>query len=177
MTVQPKHSISFDQANTILIKAQPLVDCYVSGEVRIETHEGWEKEVVLEDCILEYFSGSATQFEKPVRLLNCHFKQCQFIFSYFLGGLTIENCTFENYLDFQAGGHNKNGKPVIITGNQFLGFVNFFDCWYEDEIIIRNNNFQKGTNLLGKPFNIPVTFDVLPIIEENEGQLNLDTEG
>lgn len=143
----------------------------------MEAYDEWEEEVILENCIFEYFSGSATQFKKSVRLINCHFKKCQFVFSYFLGGLTIDNCIFEDYLDFQAGGHNKDGKPVTITANQFGGFVNFFDCWYESEIIIRNNNFQKGSNLLGKPFNIPVTFGVAPIIEENKGQLNLDTEG
>jgi hypothetical protein len=174
--VQARHSISFDQASALLTEGQLLANCYVSGELKIETGEVWEKEVVFQDCIFDFFSGSTTQFEKPVRLMNCHFKKCQFIFSYFLGGLTIDNCTFDDYLDFQAGGHNKGGKPIIITGNQFAGFVNFFDCWYESEIIIRNNNFQKGTNVLGKPFNIPVTFDVAPLIENNKGRLDYDTE-
>lgn len=176
MTAQPKHNISSEQANVLLTEAQPLVNCNVSGELRIEASEAWEKEVVLENCTFEYFSGSATQFEKLVRLSNCHFKKCQFVFSYFLGGLIIDNCIFEDYLDFQAGGHNKDGKSVIIIDNLFACFVNFFDCWYESEVIIRNNNFQKGTNLLGKPFNIPVTFDVAPIIEKNKGYVNLDTE-
>ena len=177
MAIQPKYNISSEQANALLMEAQPLVNCNVSGELRMEGVDEWEKKVVLENCTLEYFSGSATQFKKPVRLINCHFKKCQFVFSYFLSGLLIDNCTFDDDLDFQAGGHNKDGKPVIITDNQFVGFVNFFDCWYESEIIIRNNNFQKGTNILGKPFNIPVTFDVTPIIENNKGYLNLDTEG
>jgi len=177
MTVQPKLSISREQANILLTEAQPLMNCSVSGELRIEANDAWKKEVILDACVFEYFSGSAIQFEKPVRLINCHFKRCQFTFSYFLGGLTIDNCTFDDYLDFQAGGHNKAGNPIIITNNQFAGFVNFFDCWYESEIIIISNSFQKGTNLLGKPFNIPVTFDVAPIVEKNIGRLNLDSEG
>lgn len=127
-------------------------------------------------CI-EYFSGSVTQFDKPVRLINCNFKKCQFIFTYFLGGLTIYNCTFDNYLEFQAGGHNKTGNPVIITNNSFKGFVNFFDCWYENEVTISNNEFHKGTNLLGRPHNIPVTFDIEPIITNNIGQLDVNNEG
>lgn len=154
-----------------------MVDGYIGGEIKIETTENWEKEVVFENCVIEYFSGSVTPFEKPVRLINCHFKKCQFVFAYFLGGLTIDNCVFDDYLDFQAGGHNKVGKLVIITNNQFSGFVNFFDCWYESEVIVRDNNFLSGTNLLGRPFNIPVTFDVAPVIENNQGQLDLDTEG
>ena len=78
--------------------------------------------------------------------------------------------------DFQAGGHNKNGNPVIILNNNFKGFVNFFDCWYENEVTICNNNFLKGTNILGKPNNISVTFYKKPIIKDNIGQLDLDNE-
>jgi hypothetical protein len=80
-------------------------------------------------------------------------------------------------LDFQAGGHNKTGNPIIITNNNFKDFVNFFDCWYENEVTISNNKFHKGTNLLGKPHNIPVTFDKEPIIKDNIGQLELNNEG
>jgi hypothetical protein len=154
-----------------------LTNIYVEGELKIEIADTWDKEIVFENCIVEYFSASVTHFDKPVRLINCHFKNCQFVSTYFLGGLTIDNCTFDNYLDFQTGGHNKTGNPVIITNNDFKDFVNFFDCWYENEVIICNNKFHKGTNLFGKPFNIPVTFDKEPIIKDNYGQLDLDNEG
>ncbi len=177
MTTQPKHNISSERATDLLQDGQPLLDLYIDGEIKIETNETWDKEIIIENCIIEYFSGSATQFDKPVKLINSYFKNCQFVFTYFLGGLTIENCTFDNYLDFQAGGHNKTGKPVVITNNYFQDFVNFFDCWYEDEVTISNNNFHHGTNLLGRPHNIPVTFDINPIIENNLGQLNFDNEG
>ena len=132
--------------------------------------------VVFENCSVEHFSGSATEFLKPVSFINCHFKKCQFVFTYFLGGLTIDHCIFDNYLDFQAGGHNKTGNPVNITNNEFKEFVNFFDCWYEYEVTISYNNFQKGTNLLGKPYAIPVTFEKPAIIKENIGQIDLDIE-
>jgi len=153
------------------------MDFYVEGELKVETTEAWDKEVVVENCVIEYFSGSVTLFEKPLRMVNCHFKKCQFVFTYFLDGLTIDNCTFDNYLDFQAGGHNKIGNPIAITNNVFKDFVNFFDCWYEDEVTITNNLFQRGTNLLGKPHNIPVTFDKEPFVKDNYGQLDLDNEG
>lgn len=177
MTIQPNHNITTERATDLLKDGRPLTGVYVDGELKIETNETWDKEVVFENCIVEYFSGSVTQFDKPVRLINCHFKKCQFVFTYFLGGLTIDNCTFENYLDFQAGGHNKTGNPVILTNNDFKDFVNFFDCWYENEVTISNNKFHKGTNLLGKPHNIPVTFDKEAIIKDNIGQLDLDNEG
>ena len=177
MKTIPKHNISIERATDLLTEGQPLSDAYVGGELKIETSENWDKEVVIENCVIEYFSGSATQFEKPVRLINCQFKKCQFVFTYFLGGLTIENCTFDTYLDFQAGGHNKLGCQVKITNNDFKDFVNFFDCCYENEVTICNNRFDKGTNLFGKPNNIPVTFDVEPTIKDNAGRLDFDNEG
>ncbi len=177
MTTQPKHNISVDTATDILNNGQPLTDFYIDGEIKIETNETWDKEVVIENCIVEYFSGSVTKFDKPVKFINSHFKKCQFVFTYFLGGLTIHNCTFDNFLDFQAGGHNKTNSTITILNNDFLDFVNFFDCWYESEVTICNNNFHCGTNLLGQPHNIPVTFDIEPIIENNVGQLDLDNEG
>jgi hypothetical protein len=161
----------------LLKDGRHLTNIYVDGELIIESNETWNKEVVFENCIIEYFSGSVTQFDRPVRLINCHFKKCQFVFTYFSGGLTIDNCTFDNYLDFQAGGHNKSGNPVIITNNEFKDFVNFADCWYENQVTISNNKFHKGTNILGRPLNIPVTFDIAPIIKDNIGQLDLDNEG
>ena len=177
MTTQPKHNISTERATDLLQDGLSLLDFYIDGEIKIETNETWDKEIIIENCIIEYFSGSVTQFDKPVKLINSHFKRCQFTFTYFFGGLTIENCTFDNYLDFQAGGHNKTNNPVRIINNNFFKFVNFFDCWYENNVTICNNNFQRGTNLLGKPFNIPVTFEIDPIIKDNLGQLDYDNEG
>jgi len=177
MSASPKHNISIERASDLINDGKSLKGFYVDGELKIQTFETWDKEVVLEDCIIEAFSGSMIQFDNPVRLINCHFKNCQFVSSYFLRGLTIENCTFDGYLDFQTGGHNKTGNVIKITNNEFNDFVNFFDCWYESDVIISDNNFHKGTNLLGKPFNIPVTFDVVPIIKNNIGKLDFDNEG
>ncbi len=177
MTGQPRHNITPERATDLLKDGQSLNDCYVDGQVKIETSETWDKEVVIENCIIEYFSGSVTQFLKPVRFTNSHFKKCQFVFTYFPGGLTIDNCTFDNYLDFQAGGHNADGNEVRITNNEFNDFVNFFDCWYQDKVTISDNKFQKGTNLLGQPNKIPVTFDIEPNINGNVGQIDLDHEG
>lgn len=83
MTIQTKHHITAERAMGLLKGGQPIMNAYVEGELKIETNNNWEKEVVFENCIVEYFSGSVTQFGKPVKLLNCHFKKCQFIFTYF----------------------------------------------------------------------------------------------
>ncbi|UOK42168.1 MULTISPECIES: hypothetical protein [Flavobacterium] len=176
MKTEPKHNITTERATDLLKDGEPIIDFYIEGEVVIEGLDNWEKEVVFENCIIKHFSGNI-QFEKPVKLINCHFQKCEFFGAYFFGGLTIDNCTFDDYLDFCAGGHNKTGNPVIITNSNFKGFVNFFDCWYENEVIISNNKFHKGTNLLGKVHNIPVTFEIEPTIKENIGALDIDNEG
>lgn len=177
MRGQPKYSISNERATDLLKNGEPLLDVYINGELIIETNENWDKEVVFENCIVDFFSGSTVQFDKPVRLVNSHFKKCQFTFSYFLGGLTIDSCTFDDYLDFQAGGHNQTNFPVKIINNEFIGFVNFFDCWYENEVIISDNRFKNGTNLLGNPNGILVTFDKEPVIKGNTGKVDFDNEG
>lgn len=173
----PKHKISAEQAFDLLKEGQSISDALIYGVLRIEVNGNWEQELVFENCVFEFFSGSVTHFAKPVRFSNCRFKNCQFVFSYFLAGLFIENCTFEQYLDFQAGGHNKAGALVELKNNHFEGFVNFFDCWYESEVRICDNRFEKGSNLLGSPKNIPVRFDVTPLINNNNGSLDHDHEG
>jgi hypothetical protein len=135
-----------------------------------------DKEIVIENCIVECLQISAIAFAKPMKFINCHFNECHFIFTCFLGGLFIDHCTFDHYVDFQSGGHNKDGNPVTITNNEFKGFVNFFDCWYESEVTISNNLFHKGTNLLGKLHDIGVTFDIAPTIKDNTGQLDINSE-
>ncbi|RYU84421.1 hypothetical protein [Hymenobacter persicinus] len=82
----------------------------------------------------------------------------------------------ESYLDFQAGGHNQPGCPVWLRGNVFQGFVNFFDCWYQAEVTIEDNAFCRDTNLLGAPMDIPVTFECSPLIRNNSGVLDRNTE-
>ncbi|MEM6260963.1 MAG: hypothetical protein AAGI38_00540, partial [Bacteroidota bacterium] len=137
----------------------------------------WGKKLAIKNCELDLLSCVSVTFKKTVKLVNSHFHDCHFTFSYFLKGLKIDQCTFDDYLDFQAGGHNKEGCTITLNNNHFNGFVNFFDCWYESDVLIKGNNFTKGTNLLGKPNNIPVSFDKRLIMANNIGKLDFDTEG
>jgi hypothetical protein len=177
MKITPKHNIIADKAMDLIMSGQPLVDVYVSEELKLVGLDNFDKPLIAINTIFEYLNAVSSQFTKLIKLSNCEIRKCDFTFSYFLGGLEIDNCVFENYLDFQAGGHNKDGKVVSIKKSTFKEFVNFFDCWYESEFIISENFFQKGTNILGKPNGIPVTFDIKPIVENNKGRIDLDNEG
>jgi hypothetical protein len=132
--------------------------------------------VLLEQCWVENLKAVHTSFESPVRLADCHFVRCDFSFAYFLQGLTIENCAFEHYLDFQSGGHNQPGFLFHLLRNTFQGFVNFFDCWYRAAVRIEHNDFLGQTNLLSFSANY-TTFDVAPLIQHNIGNLYRTDEG
>jgi hypothetical protein len=177
MTPISKHNISADRAMDLIISGQPLNDAFVKGELKLEGLDNFNKPLIASNCIFEYINAVMSQFGQLVKLSDCECRKCDFSFSYFLGGLEIDNCVFENYLDFQAGGHNQNEKVVLISNCIFKGFVNFLDCWYESGFIMRKNDFQKGTNILGKLDGLDVTFDVTPIIEDNKGRLDFDDEG
>jgi hypothetical protein len=176
MTPLPSHRISAEEAIALLRAGQPLQGCGIRGKLELPPGETWPQEIRLENCVVEHLGCLSVNFSKPVELLNCRFASCQFTFSYFLGGLTIDSCYFDDYLDFQAGGHNQGGAPVRIVNSRFAAFVNFFDCQYESAVIITDNHFLGGTNLLGKPHNIPVTFEVTPLLARNSGQLDVDGE-
>ena len=74
------------------------------------------------------------------------------------------------------GGHN--AEPIIVLGNIFSEFVNFFDCQFDNDLEIRNNIFLKGSNLLGNlDEGFKNTFERNIILENNLGFLNLDGLG
>lgn len=88
-------------------------------------------------------------FELNVHLIveNCIINNLKIHSCWFVNGFLLKNCIVKNYVDYQMGGHNSN--PIVIDGNVFMGFVNFFDCQFESRIELINNVFIRGTNLLG----------------------------
>lgn len=171
---QSKINMTNGQATKLLKQGEPLSDLEVEGKIDLTSNDYFGESVVIKDCIVESFDGSVTQFTKPVHFTNTRFKDCRFIFTYFLEGLTIDNCVFEQYLDFQAGGHNKSGFPITIKESIFSEFVNFCDCWYNGEVNISGNTFIKGTNIESQEQYL--TFDIKPTILNNFGLTNIESE-
>lgn len=92
---------------------------------------------------------------------------------WFNRGLAIKNSVITNYVDYQMGGHN--ASPILIAGNIFMGFVNFFDCQFDEILELKDNLFVKGTNLLGnKSEGFANTFNKGIVAEGNLGLLDLD---
>jgi hypothetical protein len=174
MQLSPKRIISAEQATDLLRVGTPLEHCYVKGTIEIIGEDNWDKSIIINHCLLESFVSSVTQFSEIIIFNDVCFQKCELVFSYFLRGLTIENCTFKSPLDLQGGGHNEVGYPIKIWNSTFLGFVNFFDCWYTGEVSISKNDFVKGTTIASHKQLI--TFDFPLELLNNNGRLDIETE-
>jgi hypothetical protein len=161
------------QAKAFLDNGKPLINLSISGVLEIDAGSEWKNEVLIENCVVDNLKCLMLHFQKKVTIKNCYVRDASFKFSYFLGGLIIERCTFDNYLDFEAGGHNDSGS-IIIRDNRFKGFVNFFDCCFTGEVYVENNVFEKGTNICSK--DQLVSFDTPIQLALNIGDLLIESE-
>jgi len=175
--ILPNYNITAERAKDLLVDNNPLVDFYISGNLDITDFDICEKQIYIENCIVDNFTAMSVQFLSKVELINSEFKNCIFTFAYFTEGLKIQNCIFQKYLDFQCGGHNKKDNFIEITNSIFQGFVNFFDCIYEGPVKIKDNDFMEGTNFLAKNIACPVSFEIKPITVNNKGKLDIENEG
>ena len=169
-----RETISGQQATELIRNHQSIRDKVVIGTINLTEliDESEKLSLIIDNSLIEELTASSVMFKKQVILRSSTFRTCDFTFTYFLGGLIIADSIFESYLDFQCGGHNEKEKTIEIVNSTFNGFVNFFDCIYNGPMIIKNNRFQKGTNILGnqgKPF--VTQFDSVLEINNNLGPL------
>lgn len=135
-----------------------------------------DHEIHCTDCHFDSFRALFAEFKHHVRFKRCTFQHCNFYSAYFLQGLYVSACEFNTTVEFAAGGQNAKDCNFEIRDSVFHDFVDFGDCWFEGPVIIDNVGFRDGTNLLGNASTpIQVTFDYAPIIENTQGQLDIDT--
>ena len=114
-------------------------------------------------------------FELKVHLIieNCIVNNFQIHSCWFVNGMVLRNSIINGYVDYQMGGHNAN--PIVIERNIFTGFLNFFDCQFNEIIELKNNVFTKGTNLLGnKGEGFENKFEKGNLIEGNVGSIDVN---
>jgi hypothetical protein len=174
-----KTIISSENAIELILRGQEIANFHITGTTDFcKIEKELNRELVIQDCFIENLVSISAEYRHSLRLVRSHLNKCSFNYTYFIGGLTIRDCTFDSYLDFEAGGHNQNNCKFQIAQSSFDGFVNFFDCRFQSHVEIVGNEFKRGTNLLGnmdKPFR--VQFDSPALIENNRGQIDLDGEG
>lgn len=173
MLPNPGINISPYKAKAFLDNGSPLNNFSISGVLEVDAGSEFKNEVCIEDCIIDNLKCLMIYFQKKVTIKNSYLRDASFNFSYFLGGLTIENCTFDNYLNFESGGHNDLGF-IVIKNNQFKGFVNFFDCWFTGEVYIEGNVFDKGTNICSN--DQLIASDIPMQLALNTGDLFIESE-
>lgn len=110
------------------------------------------------------------------RIENCVIRNLRIHSCWFVSGFSMKNSVILNEIDYQMGGHNN--FPILLEGNIFKGFVNFFDCQFHNIIELRNNVFVYGTNLLGnKDEGFANIFEKGWINENNIGKIDLNGVG
>lgn len=171
-----KEIINPDVAIVMIKSGQPISDKNLEGkfelnslEVDYEIHQ----QIIIEDSIIDEIYSYGSTFLKKVIIKNSVFKNiAMFQSAYFNGGLEIENCVFEDFVDFSCSGHNFDGNEIKLEKNIFKKFVDFDDSVYEGSFILKSNTFDEGTNLLGN-WQLKPIFGVKPVIEDNTGKLDL----
>lgn len=171
-----KKQFNSDLALKILKSGYPLNNIEVTDTVNFEllsVNDEVSVQIIIENSVINEIDSWGTCFNEKVTFRNSTFKSdTMFQSCYFLKGLEIENCIFENSISFAYGGHNKTGYEVRVTNNTFSKFVDFNDCCYEGPFIMRDNIFAEGTNILGD-WQLCPSFDEEPVIENNKGNLTL----
>ncbi len=147
-----------------------------SGEMKGYTETVIEQSVVFRNCDLKLLIAGECAYRRPIVLEQCRIENAAFDTCYAKAGMRMADCTFSNDIFlFLWSGHNK--QPIEILNCTFRGYVDMFDAWFQGPVTIKHCRFLKGTNLLGnqgQPYR--VSFDVAPVIVDNEGVLNLDGE-
>lgn len=169
-------------ARRILSSTHVLRAARVIGKLNLEpstANQRVDHGLEIIGCEIDTLGLSCAQFQGNVLIQDCTFldpnSALEGFATYFHAGFVMERCRSAGPVDLQCGGHNRNGNWIRIVDVSFEKFVNFFDCWFEGPVEVSRCKFKCGTNLLGNQ-NHPcrVTFDVAPIIEQNEGVLTLD---
>ncbi len=174
--------ISGDEALSMILKDLPLEGVHVTGEIKLpydkaNNNDDIYQRIIISNSRIENLESAFKSFYFPVEINNSVIEKCDFYATSFFAGLKLANSIFEHTILFQSGGHNKNNALVQIENCTFEGFVDFADCWYEGVVVIRGNKFLQGTNLLNKEsHNTSVQFDVKPLIENNEGAIDLNID-
>lgn len=171
-------TIDASEALESLRHGQTLRDVTVVGPLTLG--ELAEDDVVrapirIEGCRIDHLAGESLRFAAGVVIANSSVGVLSFTFAYFPGGLDVADCAVGGGADFQCGGHNTGGRAFRLARCVFAEFVNFFDCWFEGPVVVRECRFEAGSNLLGNVGRpMQVQFDVTPVIESNVGSLDLD---
>ena len=141
-------------------------------EFTVDGHDCESEGMTLEHCHIHELDIMAVRFSGKVTICNCIIDKLGIHSTVFGAGLNFTGNIVMSDIDYQMGGHNSD--EMIISHNIFNGFFSFFDCIFEKKLIVKNNIFKKGTDLLtreNKGFDN--CFNGGVILTDNIGPLNV----
>ena len=103
--------------------------------------------VQFNNCIIDTLDLIGEELHVHLIIENCIINNLYIHACCFANGFTLKRSIINSYIDYHMGGHNE--APIIIQGNVFKEFFNFFDCQFHNIIEFKYNILEKGTNLLG----------------------------
>lgn len=111
-----------------------------------------DSQIMISDSIIDVLNLGFTTYQYPVLIKNSSIQELVIHSAWFKGGLLLENCIIKEVINYEMGGHNES--PIVINDNIFQDLFIFYDCHFQDKLIIRNNIFNKGSTLLIEKLNI-----------------------
>jgi hypothetical protein len=124
--------------------------------------------------IIGDFDISFTTFIQKIRIENTKINSLFGMSCFFNAGFELLDCEILENSDFSCGGHNKNGAIFQISNCVFHGSVTFCDSWFEDIVILEENDFKKGTDILYAGYETTgtsVVFEKGYSIKKNHGDV------
>ncbi len=132
-----------------------------------------EEDIWVSNSIINNLDFDTTDFKNSIIIENCIIERLGLHATWFTKGLLLRNNHIKGFVDYQMGGHNT--LPIIIEGNIFYGFINFFDCQFDEHLTVKNNIFLSNTNLMGNQNEgFKNIFDNGITLEGNIGILDID---
>ena len=130
------------------------MECYLDGKMKnkyiniidkssIENLSLWS----CENSIIELIDFKYNEILIPIKISNCIIKKLDIYGCWFKKGFILEKCIIIDTIIYEMGGHNN--MEIQLTNNIFCKFIDFFDCHFIEKVIIENNIFMGGTNIIG----------------------------
>ncbi|MBC5642792.1 hypothetical protein H8S77_07820 [Parabacteroides sp. BX2] len=130
------------------------------------------EEIIISNSIIDEINFASLIFSKKVCISKCIIDKFVIHSSWFEGGLNFVDNIVLSDIDYQMGGHNIT--DFVLERNLFNGFFSFFDCQFEGNVIVKDNIFKKGSDLLLKEDKgFDNLFERQLIIENNIGHLDM----
>ena len=105
-----------------------------------------KQEIEFDSCIIGKMDMVTVEFEEKVTIRNCVIHELVWNYTWFKGGLDFSGNVILSDIFYEAGGYNC--KPLIFDGNVFKGFFGFFDCKFDELLVMSRNILEKDSDLL-----------------------------